>query len=176
MSRKDGYSKKKIALEYDSSWAIWKDGIFFLENIMFFSLDEKWKMIFLKKHMEIWFFLYIYINVTNMTLPFCKKDQRWSSSEKIHLKVIDILDRILERVATLLCTSMETFSCIAFHWKKKQKKTGNLIYRMEIWLLLKFIWLEIFYNEKSLLLCIIQPSGVVFRGVLEHQLRKLFVH
>ena len=57
-----------------------------------------------------------------------------------------------------------------------EKKWGNLIYRIEIWLLLQFIWLEIFYNEESSILCTIQPSGVVFRGVLERQLRKLFVH
>ena len=57
-----------------------------------------------------------------------------------------------------------------------EKKWGNLIYRIEIWLLLQFIWLEIFYNEESSILCTIQPSEVVFRGVLEHQLRKLFVH
>ena len=56
------------------------------------------------------------------------------------------------------------------------EKPGNLIYRIEIWLLLRFIWLEIFYNEESSILCTIQPSGVGFRGVLERQLRKLFVH
>ena len=56
------------------------------------------------------------------------------------------------------------------------KNPGNLIYRIEIWLLLQFIWLEIFCNEESSILCTIQPSGVVFRGVLERQLRKLFVH
>ena len=33
-----------------------------------------------------------YINVTNMILPFCQKNQRQSSPKKIHLKVIDILD------------------------------------------------------------------------------------
>ena len=36
---------------------------------------------------------------------------------------------------------METW-CIA-----QRRKTGNLIYRIEVWLLLKFIRLEIFYNE-----------------------------
>ena len=48
----------------------------------------KWNMIFLKKYMEIWHFLYVCINVTNMILPFCKKNQRWSSPEKIHSKWI----------------------------------------------------------------------------------------
>ena len=82
---------------------------FFFPKIWYFFTDGKWKMIFLKKYMEIWCFLYICINVTNMILPFCKKNQRWSSPEKIHLKVIDILDRILERVSTVLYTFMETF-------------------------------------------------------------------
>ena len=36
--------------------------------------------------------------------------------------------------------------------------------------------MEIFYNEEFSVHCTIQPVGVVFRGVLEHQLRKLFVH
>ena len=57
-----------------------------------------------------------------------------------------------------------------------EKKPANLIYRTEIWLFIQFIWLEIFCNEESSILCTIQPSGVVFRGVLERQLRKLFVH
>ena len=41
-----------------------------------------------------------------------------------------------------------------------EKKTGNLIYRIEIWLL-QFTWLEIFYNEEFSVLCTIQPSGLV---------------
>ena len=32
--------------------------------------------------------------------------------------------------------------------------------------------LEIFYDEESLILCTIQPSGVVFRGALELQLKE----
>ena len=41
-----------------------------------FSLVGKWKMVSLKKYIEIWFVLYIYINVTNMILTFCQKKQR----------------------------------------------------------------------------------------------------
>ena len=81
----------------------------FSEKYDVFSLDGKWKMIFLKKYREIWYFLYISINVTNIILPLCKKNQRWSSPEKVHLKLIDILDRILERVPAVLYTFMETF-------------------------------------------------------------------
>ena len=66
--------------------------VLFYRTYDIFSLDGKSKMIFLRKYMEIWYFLYIYINVTNMILPFCQKNERRSSPEKIHLKVIDILD------------------------------------------------------------------------------------
>ena len=59
---------KRIALEYDLSCIIWKGGIFFLLRYDIFSLDGKWKMIFLKKYLEI-YFLYVCINVTNLIFP-----------------------------------------------------------------------------------------------------------
>ena len=114
---------KKFTLEYNLSCIIWKDGIF-SGKYDIFSLDGNRKMIFLKKYMEIWCFLYICIKVTNMILPFCKKNQRWSSPKKIQLKVIDILDRILERIRTILCTFMETFISVficCFPVKKPRK-------------------------------------------------------
>ena len=120
---------------------------FFFWKYDSFSSDGKWKMIFLKKYMEVWYFLYICINVTNMTLLFCKKTkQRWSSPEKIHLKVTDILDCILERGPMILCTFMETFIGVCIYCFPV-KNPGNLICRTEIWLCLQFIWLEIFCNE-----------------------------
>ena len=54
---KDGFSK--IALEYNLFCIIRKGGISFSRKYDIFSMDEKWKMIFLKKYMEIWCFLYI---------------------------------------------------------------------------------------------------------------------
>ena len=134
-------------LYYQERW------YFFFPKIWSYSLDRKWKMIFLKKYMEIWYFLYICINVTNIIF-----------SRKNTLKVIDILGRILERVPTILCTFMETFIGVFIYCFPVKKKTGNLIYLIEIWLLLQFIWLEIFCNEESSILCTIQPSGV-FLGV-----------
>ena len=136
---------------------------FFRKN--FFSLDGKWKMIFLKKYMKIWCFLYICINVTNII--FSRKNTLkgdWHSrlhSRKSSNDSLYFYGDLHRRFHILLSS---------------EKKSGNLIYRIEIWLLLQFIWLEIFYNEESSILCTIQPSGVVFRGVLERQLRKLFVH
>ena len=54
------YSEKKvfskgIALEYDLSCIIWKDGIFSRKHDIFF-LDGKWEVILLKKYTEIWYF------------------------------------------------------------------------------------------------------------------------
>ena len=63
---------KTISLEYDITCIIWKD-FFFSWKHDIFSLDWKWKMIFLKKCMEIWYFLYMRINVTKIILPFCQK-------------------------------------------------------------------------------------------------------
>ena len=32
-------------------------------------------MIFLNKYIEIWYILYIYVNLKNMILPFCQKNK-----------------------------------------------------------------------------------------------------
>ena len=126
----------------------WQD-VFFTRKHDIFSLDEKRNMIFLKKYMEIWYFLYIRVDVANMILRLsAKRNHGWSSPTKIHLKVIDILD-----------------------WHSRKSSNNS-----RVRLLLQFIRLERFYNEESSILCTIQPSGVVFGGVLGRQSRKLFVH
>ena len=91
---------------------IWKDGLFkrdgagtwsffsYLERWYFFSrkhdifsLGRKWESTFLKKYMEIWYFLCTSTGVTNVvSRTSVKKIQRWSYLAKIHLKVIDVLD------------------------------------------------------------------------------------
>ena len=82
----------KIALEYDLSCIIWKDGIF-SRKYDIFSLERKWKKIFLKEYMETWYFLYIRIGATNTApCPSSKKNQRWSYPAKMHLQVVGILD------------------------------------------------------------------------------------
>ena len=110
-----------------------------------------------------------------MVLPFCKKNQRRSFPEKIHLKMIDILDRILERVPTILFTFMETFR--RFHILLSSEKTHETQYielRFDFFFNL-FGWRYSTFEESSIL-CTIQLSGTVFRGVPERQLRKLFFH
>ena len=66
--RKDGISKK-IALKYDLQY-LRRSYVFFSRKYYNFFMDEKWKMIFLKK---ICYFQYICINVTNIMLPFYQK-------------------------------------------------------------------------------------------------------
>ena len=162
---------KKITLEYDLSFIIWKDSIFFPGKYDIFPLDGKRKMIFLKKYMEIWYFQYICINITNMILPFCKqKKSKMTFSRKNTLKG-DLYSRSHSRKSSK--------DSLYFYWDllrrfhillSSEKNPGNIIHKTKIWLLLQCIWLVI-CNTLYL-----QPSGVVFRGVLEHQLRKLFVH
>ena len=73
----------------------------------------------------------------------------------------------------ILCTLTETFMAVLYI-AAQRKKPGNLIYRINVWILPQFIRLEIFCNGESSILCTIQQPGVVFGGVLECQSRKLF--
>ena len=143
---------------------------FFPRKHDLFSLGGKWEAIFLKKYVEMSYFFCTCTDVTNVApRPSVKKNQRQSYPAKIHLKVIDILHWDSRKSAS---------NSLYFHGNLYRRVLPscsalvNLIYRIEVWLLLQFIWLEIFYNEQSLILCTIQPSGVVFGGVFERQSRK----
>ena len=85
MFQKDGLSKK-IALEYDLSYIMRKDGISFSRKYDIFFTDGKWKMIFLKKYMEIWCFLYVGKGGISFSYKYeitlLSKKQRWSFPEK----------------------------------------------------------------------------------------------
>ena len=146
---------------------IWKDGGFFPENVIFFlsTENERWSFSRNKWRYD-----------TNMTLPFCKKKSKMIFSRKNTLTA-HLHSRSHSRKSSNNFLYFYGDLHRRFHMLlSSEKKSGNLIYRIEIWLLLQFIWLEIFCNEESSIFCTIQPSGVVFRGVLERQLRKLFVH
>ena len=56
---KDGLSKK-IGLDVWSFLYYQERWYFFFPKISSYSLDKKWKMIFLKKNMEIWYFLQMF--------------------------------------------------------------------------------------------------------------------
>ena len=55
----------------------------FSRKYYIFSLGRKWKkMIFIKKRMEIWYFLCICVGVTNTTLPSWQKNKDALASKK----------------------------------------------------------------------------------------------
>ena len=75
------------------SFSYYLERWYFFSKTDVFSLGRKWEMIFLKKYMEIWYFLCTRTGVTNVApRPSGKKKQRWSYPAKIHLKVIGVLD------------------------------------------------------------------------------------
>ena len=64
--------------------------VFFSRKHDIFSLGRKWEITFLKKYIEIWYFLCTHTGVINVApRPSVKKNQRWSYLAKIHVKVID---------------------------------------------------------------------------------------
>ena len=169
--------------------------VFFPQNLDIFSLGEKWKMIFHKKYMKKWLSVYMYrrykLDIVPPLPPPAKKKPKKAKmilSHKNTPKVIHILDRYPKNsFHNSLYFYGDLYRCfhILLSSEKKQKpwynicektKNLNIIYRIEVWLLLQVFWLEMFYNEESSILCTIQPWGVVFGGVLERQSRKLFVH
>ena len=125
MPRKHGLSKKSRAGMWSFLY-IWKDGGFFSENMIFFlwTENERWSFSRNPWRYDI-FCIYICIyKCYKYDITLLQKNQRWSSPEKIHLKLTDILDHILEIVPTSLCTFMETFIGVfiyCFPVKKNQE-------------------------------------------------------
>ena len=120
-----------------------------------FSFDGKWKMIFLKKYMEICYSLYILINVANMIFVPLQKKSKMIISRKNTLKG-DWHSRSYPRKSSNDSLYFYGYLHRRFHiLLSSEKNPGNLIYRIEIWLLLQSIWLEIFCNEESSILCTI---------------------
>ena len=137
---KDGLSKKNLtgtsfSFYYLETWYV------FTRKYNIFSLDGKWKMIFLKKYMEIWYFLYICINVTNMILPFCKKKKSRMIFSRKNTLTADWHSRSHSRKG--FNDFLYFYGDLHRHFHmllSSEKKSGNLIYTIEIWLLLQFIW------------------------------------
>ena len=130
--RKDALSKE-FALEYDLSNTMRKDGISFSRKYDIFFTDGKWKMIFLKKYMEIWCFLYvgkggIYFSY-KYEITLLSKKKRWSfrkNTPKDDISGIIEKDDIHPRKDDLgiLCTFTETFLSVfiyCFPIKKPRK-------------------------------------------------------
>ena len=106
---KDGLSKK-FGPEHGIFCNIWKYGISFFREIWYFFLSGKWKkVIFINKYMEIWYFLYICINVTThqRSVALLAKKKQCPRPENIRLKVtfpasLKKIIFILENVVFLL--------------------------------------------------------------------------
>ena len=115
---------------------------FFFPKIWSYTLDGKWKMIFLKKYTEIWYFLQAFWKDSLSkkgragTWSFLYYLERWYFFPRKH----DLLSLGRKWKTVFLRKYMATW-CIA-----QRRETGNLIYRIETWLL-RFIRLEILYNE-----------------------------
>ena len=164
---KDGLFKK-TALEFDLSCFIWKGCIFSPRTWIFSSGQKRKDDLSQEVHGNMKFSLHTHRRYKHETVCLRqKKYQRWCYPTKIRSTVIDILDWHCRKCFN---NSLYFYGDL---WSKKTPR--NLIYRIELWLSFQIIRLEIFYNEESLILCFIQLSEVVFRGLLERQSRKLFV-
>ena len=77
----------------DLSCIIWKNGIFFPENTIFFPWagSERWPISRKTWKYDI-FREHVRVLQTQCHAPLSKKNQRWSYPAKIHLKMIDVLD------------------------------------------------------------------------------------
>ena len=159
---KTAFPKKIVALEYDLS--VWY--VFFGQKMK----DDYFQEI----NGNMIFSVY-----TNMILRFCKKILKMILYRKNALKE-DWHSRLHPRNSSsdllYFYGDLHRRFHILLSGEKKKNKTRNLIYRIEISLLFQFIWLEIFCNKESSILCTIQPSKAVFRGVHERQFKKSFAH
>ena len=183
----------------------WERWYFFLPKIWSYTLDGKWKVIFLKKmhgnmifssnFLKRWFFqkgprrhmiflvssgkmvfffpenmiffpwvesetghsqeihgimtlsVYTYGCYKRGATPLLQKKSKMVWSRKNTAKG-DWCSRLtsykkLQQFSELSWRPLQAFSCIVI----QRRKTGKLIYRIEIWILLKFSRLEIFYKE-----------------------------
>ena len=132
---------KRIAPGHDIFCTIWKGGIFFPENMVFFPWTENERgVIFLKKYTETLYFL--------IDMPPCKKKKKsktilsCKNTPKGHWHSRSTPQEELQQLPVPSWRPLKAFSYIAL-----QQKRGNVTYRIEVQLLLQFIWLEIFYNE-----------------------------
>ena len=111
-------------------------------------LGRKPAMTFLKKYMEIWYILCTRVGVTSLvSRPLPKKKSRMVLF-RINTPKGNWCSRLtswkeLQQFSVPSQGPLQAFSYIAL----QRKKLGNLIYRIEVWLHLQFIWLEIFCNE-----------------------------
>ena len=133
---------KRIAPGYDLSCTIWKGGVFFSQKLGIFSLDGKQERDDLSQEIHgnmiysIWY----------VPCPLANKNQRRSYPAKIDLKLIGVPDQHPRKSSSNSLYLHGDLTGV-FIRCSPSKKTGNLIYRIEVWRFLQFIWLEILCNE-----------------------------
>ena len=122
--------------------------VFFLpETWYFFLVQEGRDDLSQEIHVNMIFPVYTYSCCKRGITPLCQKSQRCPYRAKIHLKVIDVLGWHPRKSSS----HSQYFHGDLYRWfhvlLSSEKNSRNLIYRIEIWPLLQFIRLKMFYNE-----------------------------
>ena len=126
--------------------------VFFPENMIFFPCAESERRSFSRNTWNMIFSVYTCRCYKRDAMPLCpKKKSKMVLFREKHLKVNDVQDwysrkssrSLWKKFSVLSWRPLQAFPCIAL----QQKKPENLKYRIEVWLLLQFIRLDIFYNE-----------------------------
>ena len=133
---------KRTAPGHDLSYTIWENGTFSQKHDIF-SLGWKVRDDLSQEIYGIWHFLCTRTSVTNVApRPSAKKEIKDGLIPQkyiLHLKVIEVLDWHPRKSSS---------NSLSFHGDlhrrfhalfSSEKETGNLIYRIEVWLILKFI-------------------------------------
>ena len=130
--------------------------IFFFSKIRSDTLDRKWKIIFLKKYTEIWYFL---------QAPE-KMVFRNRTASAHDLSCIIWKDGIFFPKTLSFFPGQKLKDCLSqeIHEKTMHRPAKkNLIYRSEVSPLLKFIRLEIFYNNNPQCFVPFSPQHLCLR-------------
>ena len=138
---------KRARQAHGFSCIIWKDGIFFPKTWYFFPGQNVRGGLSQEMHGNLTFSVYTYGCYKRGATPFCQNKSRMvlccKNTSKGDWRSRLTSQKKLQQFSVLSWRPLQAFSCIAL----QRRKTWNLIYRIEVWLLLKFIRLEIFYNE-----------------------------
>ena len=163
---KDDLCQKKYTEIWYFLQMFWKDGLFkrdyyagvwsllyYLERWYFFP--KTWYFFLGQEarddlsqeiHGNMIFPVYTYGCYKRGVTPLCQKKSKMVLSRKRDLKVVDVLDwHPRKGSSNSLYFHGDLYE--RFHVFLSCEKTENSIYRSEVWLLLQFIRLEIFYNE-----------------------------
>ena len=128
------FFSKRVTLGHDRSCIIWKDGIFFPKTWHFFLGRKVRDDLSQEAHGNMIFSVYKCGCYNCGVVPLCQKNQRWSYPGKMHLKVIDFLDWYSRKNSS---SSLYFHGDLYRHFLAlQQEKLGNLIDRIEVWLLL----------------------------------------